>query len=228
MNVKKVAFAIYRYRKNRRSKPFYERFVYEVDPFTTVLDILERIRNERDPSLIFRYSCHHGSCGTCACIINGKERLACVTKVLDLETDAVQIEPLKKMENIGDIAIFPSHLFANISPDWTYIRKCEWNNEASVPEGLREFTRLESCIECGACVSACPVGGSFLGPAALALLNREIENVPEREKDLLSLAGDSNGVWKCERALECSRVCPAGVYPARHIVELRKKIKKTQ
>jgi succinate dehydrogenase/fumarate reductase-like Fe-S protein len=31
-------------------------------------------------------------------------------------------------------------------------------------------------------------------------------------------------VWGCDRALECSRVCPLGVYPARHIAVLRRAI----
>ena len=37
--------------------------------------------------------------------------------------------------------------------------------------------RFEDCIECAACVSACPVSGSdasFKGPAALAALEREL------------------------------------------------------
>jgi len=34
-------------------------------------------------------------------------------------------------------------------------------------------------------------------------------------------------VAKCRRALECSRVCPTAVYPARHIEELRRRLDET-
>ena len=39
---------------------------------------------------------------------------------------------------------------------------------------------------------------------------------------MLALAGTERGERRCERALLCSRVCPTGVYPARHIMELRR------
>ena len=96
--------------------------------------------------------------------------------------------------------------------------------EATPPDELAGFVRLENCIECGACVSACPVE-DFLGPAVLAGLNRERLNRQRPEAALLELAAGERGVWKCQRALECSRVCPTAVYPARHIQELRNLLK---
>jgi succinate dehydrogenase / fumarate reductase iron-sulfur subunit len=64
----------------------------------------------------------------------------------------------------------------------------------------------------------------FQGPAVLAGVNRERLNRTESDRSLLALAGGKRGVWRCQRALECSRVCPTGVYPARHIQELRNKL----
>jgi succinate dehydrogenase/fumarate reductase-like Fe-S protein len=100
-----------------------------------------------------------------------------------------------------------------------------------MPDGIRDFTRLEDCIECGACISACPAAHKnqiFLGPAVLAAINNELKKSPQKAKELLSLAGLKRGVDLCERALNCSGVCPTRVYPARHIADLQGHLEKRQ
>ena len=42
-----------------------------------VLDVVNYIQNNLDPSLAFRYSCRAGMCGTCSMRINGKNRWTC-------------------------------------------------------------------------------------------------------------------------------------------------------
>ncbi len=218
-----VTFRIFRYRPDKpESAHFYETRL-PVDRSTTVLDVLKKIRTG-DPGLMFRHSCHHGSCGTCACRINGRERLACLTRVLDLETDTVTVEPLRKLSKVGDLVVDPRGSFEEYDPQWQTLRPSEAQPEAVPPEELAGYVRLENCIECGACVSACPVE-DFLGPAVLAAINRERRHVSGQEPALLQVADGKRGVSKCRRALECSRVCPTGVYPARHIEELRRALR---
>jgi succinate dehydrogenase / fumarate reductase iron-sulfur subunit len=65
-----------------------------------------------------------------------------------------------------------------------------------------------------------------LGPAVLSAINREKKKNPSTENDLLSLAAAPDGEPSCQRALVCSRVCPTGVYPAKHIAELRNQRKR--
>ena len=51
---------------------------YEVDMDncpSKVLDILNKIKNEIDPSLAYRRSCAHGVCGSCAMNMDGKNGL---------------------------------------------------------------------------------------------------------------------------------------------------------
>jgi succinate dehydrogenase / fumarate reductase iron-sulfur subunit len=71
-------------------------FTYEVFPASdwTVLDALEQIRIHQEPTLMYRRACHHASCGTCACTINGVERLACKTKLSELGLTTITLEPL--------------------------------------------------------------------------------------------------------------------------------------
>jgi succinate dehydrogenase / fumarate reductase, iron-sulfur subunit len=66
------------------------------DEKTTVLIALQDIRRDHDYTLTLRHSCHHASCGTCGMVINGREELSCVVRVLELGTDEVTVEPLKQ------------------------------------------------------------------------------------------------------------------------------------
>lgn len=228
-----ITFRVFRYRAGDPNSNRFEETTLPVEQATTVLDVLKAL-NRKDRTLMIRHSCHHGSCGTCACRINGRERLACLTRVLELGTQVVTVEPLNKLRNDGDLVIDPADFFREYPSDWLTLRLSEANPDAALPEELAGYIRLENCIECGACVSACPVE-DFLGPAVLAGLNRERLNrkrpdphpadASDNGKLLLKLAGGERGVWKCQRALECSRVCPTGVYPARHIQELRNRLK---
>lgn len=186
----------------------------------TVLDALEEIRASREPGLRYRHSCHHGSCGTCGARIDGTERLMCLTRLAELGPGPVLVEPLRKMGAVGDIALDPAPLFGSLPPDTGYLRKSEVEHRAPREDG-GDYVRLENCIECGLCVSVCPVETPFVGPAALAAANRDREERPERAEAALAFAARPEGAAACERHLLCSRVCPTGVYPGKHIQLLK-------
>jgi succinate dehydrogenase / fumarate reductase iron-sulfur subunit len=190
----------------------------EADERTTVLDALERLRRSAEgdgaggeAAPLYRHSCHHGSCGTCACMVNGVEKLSCTTRFWDLDTDVVTLEPLRSAEKIADLAVRPEALFRGL-PDTGYLRKSESENGT---------VRFEDCIECGSCLSACPVRVSFMGPAALAAYERELENRPENRAEVLKSVGGKNGATACERNIFCSLVCPTKVAPAKKIMRLK-------
>jgi succinate dehydrogenase / fumarate reductase iron-sulfur subunit len=229
MEPKPIRFKIFRYKPGRVDPPRFQTFELSLGPQATVLDALEELRMKQDPSLLYRHSCHHSSCGTCACRINGIERLACVTRVWDMGGEEVVLEPLEGFERVGDLVVDMGPFYEEIPAGVSCRRESEWNPGASVPEGLARYERFENCIECGACLSACPVsrrGEAFVGPAALATISREIEKGTRWAADLLDLAGSDRGVQRCERALACSKVCPVEVYPARHIHQLGIKLKR--
>jgi succinate dehydrogenase / fumarate reductase iron-sulfur subunit len=229
MSRTKVTIRILRFKPGHIDPPRYQNFELEILPNMTVLDGLEKIRLEQDNTLMYRHSCHHSSCGTCACKINGKEGLACITKVYQLNDEVVTIDPLEGFVCQGDLVVDMKEFFYDFSEDWTYLKEVESMKANMLPHGIQRFTRFENCIECGACVSACPVNRknkSFWGPAVLAAVHNEIKKTPEKTEELFSLAGTKRGVALCERALNCSRVCPTDVYPARHISDLRRLLKK--
>jgi succinate dehydrogenase / fumarate reductase iron-sulfur subunit len=66
MPKKKITFRILRYKPGRIDPARFQEFTLDVDPDSSVLDALETIRLQQDSSLMYRHSCHHSSCGTCA------------------------------------------------------------------------------------------------------------------------------------------------------------------
>ncbi|PSN97635.1 succinate dehydrogenase iron-sulfur subunit, partial [Candidatus Marsarchaeota G2 archaeon ECH_B_SAG-F08] len=95
---------------------------------------------------------------------------------------------------------------------------------------LDYYLPFSYCIKCGLCVDACPVVNTnpkFVGPQALSQAYRYYadsrdEGLTQRLESLDSL----EGVWGCEFAGSCSRVCPKGVDPALAIQLLKAEIAK--
>jgi succinate dehydrogenase / fumarate reductase, iron-sulfur subunit len=222
-----VRLKIFRYRPGDAA-PRYDQFRVPARLRTTVLDALLAVRRHQDSSLTVRHSCLHGSCGTCGMRVNGREVLACVTRIVELG-DPVVVEPLAGAVLAGDLVVDMEHVYRRLEPvGRPLVRASERAgnrdgkaDKGSVPEDLERF---EDCIECGLCLSACPVAGDsrFLGPAALAAAERVLEEPRGADtRAVLGLVDDAHGAWRCHTAFECSAVCPGGVGPGEAIMRLR-------
>jgi succinate dehydrogenase / fumarate reductase iron-sulfur subunit len=209
----------------KRANDKYVDFSLNLDASLTVIDALDEIRFKMDPTLGYRHSCHHGSCGTCACMINGEEKLACMTFLKDLETNKITIEPLRNFKVISDLIVDISTMINKM--EGSYLRESELSPSSIKPNGIFQWNRFENCIECGSCSSACPVNTDFIGPAPLASIHREILKQTDENsiKELEDIAYAENGVKACEKHFACSKVCPTKVSPGKHINDLRKKEK---
>ena len=141
-----VTFRILRYKPNRIDPPRYQDFRLQVKPEMSVLDALEKIRLEQDNTLMYRHSCHHSSCGTCACRINGKERLTCITKVKDLKEDTITLTPLAGFKPVGDLVVDVTQFYKDYSKDWSYLRRSEKTQSTQPPQGIDHFTRFEKSL----------------------------------------------------------------------------------
>lgn len=221
----------------------YERYEADFDDTMTVLDALEFLRSGQVPDLAYRHSCHHGSCGTCTIRADGNEILACTTPLSALyrqDPDHIPVlEPLQCLDTKVDLAVDPGRLFRSLPEGLSRLRPSEVDEgetDQTRPAGIDFFVRFEDCIECGACVSACPVcvdtwtddfkGAPFTGPLSLAYIRREVLKHPEKKEQLYPLLLKPEAVQACDRHLYCSKVCPRMVYPGKHIAMLRKEIKK--
>lgn len=222
-------FRILRYQPDRIDPPQQQIFEVTLESDKSVLDGLELIRLTRDDTLMYRHCCHHASCGTCACTINGMPALTCTTHMSDFDGDTIELAPLANLRCIGDLVVDMREFFEEFDVDWSNLKAIQSVSARQNPVGVDQVTQLENCIECASCIAACPVmpeTHGFMGPAALAALNTELSKTPAQRKTLLKLAVGKRGAKRCRRHLACSRVCPSKVYPARHIADLQRAIGK--
>lgn len=228
MAEQQVQLKVLRY-KQGQAAPTYQTFDLNVDDDTTVLVALQDIRREQDPTLILRHSCHHASCGTCGMKINGKEELACVVKVMDLGTSTVLVEPIENLPLISDLVVDMRGFYERYTtPQMPCICQSDFLPQATLPIGIDKYQRYENCVECGLCVSACPIAGSdpeYLGPAALAAAWRVVEEPRDSDPDFaLAWVDTEHGCWRCHVAFECTEACPSNVYPGEKIMSLRQSL----
>src|SRR5512145_2801856 len=105
-----MKFSIYRYDPDKDAKPYMQAYDVELEPTDKMLlDALVRIK-VHDDTLSFRRSCREGVCGSDAININGKNGLACITKVADLK-EPVQLRPLPGMPIIRDLIVDMTQFF---------------------------------------------------------------------------------------------------------------------
>jgi succinate dehydrogenase / fumarate reductase iron-sulfur subunit len=224
-----VKLAVSRFRTGDQ-QPHFDAFEVEVEPDATVLDALLQVRRRQDPSLVVRHSCLHGSCGTCGVRVNGREALACDTRIATLPAEGpIKVEPLRNQRVVADLATDMVDFYARFEPvGLPPVRTSEACAGAVPPDGIKAFGRFENCIECGLCLSACPIARTdraYVGPAALAAAARVVAE--PRGRDLgpvLALATEPDSVWRCRDAMECTAVCPSAVDPARALFTLRRHV----
>jgi succinate dehydrogenase/fumarate reductase-like Fe-S protein len=74
--------------------PYYQDFTvaFEEDDVISVMNVMEKIFEEKDPSLAFfsHAACLQAVCGKCIAKINGQNRLMCKEKVT---TEHITVEP---------------------------------------------------------------------------------------------------------------------------------------
>jgi succinate dehydrogenase / fumarate reductase iron-sulfur subunit len=216
---------IYRYKRGDGGEHFDE-FEVPVGPHATILDALRWIQLHRDPSLALRHSCLHASCGTCGMRIDGREELACVCAVQDYG-EKITVEPLANLPILTDLVVDMDDFFARFR-EHPIIRASEILPDAQPPDDVDEYVRLEDCIECGLCLSACPVAATsrhYVGPAALVAAQRLLEEPRGADcNEVLAWADRPEAAWGCHLAFECTRACPAEAIPADRIMALRREL----
>ena len=216
-------FRVYRYTRGDPGWRF-DLFFVPVRSGTTVLEALRWIQRHLDGTLALRHSCLHASCGTCGVQVNGREALGCVTPVDDLGA-TITVEPLANIPVLTDLVVDMREFVDRLPDEVATVRRSEYVVDAEPPQGIDAYERFEDCIECGLCLSACPVSATsdgYVGPAALAAAQRLLEEPrgvdPEQ---ILEWADAPLGAWRCHAAFECTAACPSNVRPAERIMALR-------
>ena len=119
-----MKFEIYRYDPEQDDKPYMKSYDIELEPTDRMLlDALIRIKAV-DDSLSLRRSCREGVCGSDAMNINGKNGLACITRLADLE-QPVQLRPLPGLPVIRDLVVDMSQFFKQYHSIKPYLQNTE-------------------------------------------------------------------------------------------------------
>jgi fumarate reductase iron-sulfur subunit len=141
---------------------------------TPVLDALVEIQRTQDPTLAFRYACRVGMCGSCAMVVNGRERWACRTRLESLGPGPISVRPLYHFPLLRDLVVDMTPFAAKLRDVSAALTPREGAPPyALVASGSTERQEIDlaiECIGCGMCVSACTMVGHndrFPGPAAL-------------------------------------------------------------
>src|SRR5205809_1787010 len=119
-----MKFRIQRYDPDRDAKPYFKDYDVEMGAADRMLlDALVRIK-EQDDSLTLRRSCREGVCGSDAMNINGKNGLACITRIADLK-EPVELRPLPGLPVIRDLVVDMSQFFKQYHSVEPYLQNKE-------------------------------------------------------------------------------------------------------
>ena len=166
-------FRIYRFDPDKDAKPYMKDYDVQLEPSDRMLlDALVRIK-AMDDSLSLRRSCREGVCGSDAMNINGKNGLACITRVSDLK-QPVELRPLPGLPVIRDLIVDMSQFFKQYHSIKPYVVNNDPPPEKErlqSPEERAELDGLYECILCACCSTSCPSfwwnPDKFVGPAGL-------------------------------------------------------------
>lgn len=223
-----MKFSIYRYNPDVDKKPYMQDYdIALADSDHMLLDALLKIK-ELDDSLSLRKSCREGVCGSDSMNINGKNGLACITKLADLEQPIV-LRPMPGLPVIRDLVVDMTQFFENYNSVNPYLVN---HDEAPETERLQspadraKLDGLYECILCGACTTSCPSfwwnPDKFVGPAGLLQAYRFI--VDSRDQaldDRLENLEAPDRLYRCHNIMNCVDVCPKKLNPSLAIAKIK-------
>ncbi len=199
-------------RQGPTTHPQVETYTLDVDPSSTILDCLNRIKWELDGTLAFRKNCRNTICGSCAMRINGRSALACKENVKnelfrlhpivgnkppdnssqsDLEkSPEITVAPMGNMPVIKDLVVDMHSFWENLEAVDPYVstagREVPEREFLQTPEERSRLNQSGNCILCGACYSECnarEVDSSFVGPHALAKAYRMVADSRDQQTE---------------------------------------------
>jgi len=223
-----VKFKIYRYDPDKDEKPYMKDYDVRLDPHDRMLlDALVRIK-EQDDSLSLRRSCREGVCGSDAMSINGKNGLACVTKLADLK-EPVELRPLPGLPVIRDLIVDMTQFFKqyhSIRPYLVNDEPAPEKERLQSPGEREELDGLYECILCACCSTSCPSfwwnPDKFVGPAGLLQAYRFIaDSRDQATSERLDNLEDPYRLFRCHSIMNCVDVCPKNLNPTRAIGKIK-------
>jgi fumarate reductase iron-sulfur subunit len=208
----------------------WQTYAVEAGADTTVLDALVEVQRRQDPTLAFRYACRVGMCGSCAMVVDGRERWACRTRLADLRSSAISVRPLYHFPLLRDLVVDLTPFAARMAGiGAALVPAAGAEAYAEIPGDSAERREIDTaieCIGCGMCVSACTMvahNPRFPGPAALNrafTLQRDRRDAAHDARWEVLMSDDA--LARCHGQGNCTAVCPMGLEPTTSILRLRR------
>jgi fumarate reductase iron-sulfur subunit len=208
-----------------------QRFWVPAKEGMTVLDALVDAQRRLDPTLAFRYACRVGMCGSCAMVVNGKERWACRTLLKTLKSGIVTVRPLYHFPLVRDLVVDMAPLAEQAARvGGAFVPAAGPPTAARIGRDSAERRHIDpaiECIGCGMCMSACTMVANdprFPGPAALNrlfTLEEDSRDVGHAGRAAVLLSEDA--LTRCHTQANCTEVCPMEISPTQSILALRRR-----
>jgi succinate dehydrogenase / fumarate reductase iron-sulfur subunit len=223
-----MRFRVFRYDPDKDDKPYMKDYDVRLDPHDRMLlDALVRIK-EQDDSLSLRRSCREGVCGSDAMNINGKNGLACITKLADLK-EPVELRPLPGLPVIRDLIVDMTQFFKqyhSIKPYLINDEPAPEKERLQSPADREELDGLYECILCACCSTSCPSfwwnPDKFVGPAGLLQAYRFIaDSRDQATAERLDNLEDPYRLFRCHSIMNCVDACPKNLNPTRAIGKIK-------
>ncbi|WP_418607163.1 succinate dehydrogenase/fumarate reductase iron-sulfur subunit [Georgenia sp. SUBG003] len=225
-----IRIQVQRYRPDVDDAPHLMEYEVPWGQDTSVLDALTWIKDHRDPTLAFRWSCRMAICGSCGFMLNGVPKLGCEQFVRDYAPGPLRVEPLENMAVERDLVVDLEPFMSALSSVRPWLvedpdHPVEGPANTQTPEQMLAYHDYAMCINCMLCYAACPqvsIAADFLGPAAVTAAvryNRDSRDHGSAER--LPLIDREDGLWSCTFVGACSTACPKGVDPAAAIQQAK-------
>ena len=219
---------IFRYDPDRDARPYMKDYDVPLQPSDRMLlDALVRVK-ELDDGFSFRRSCREGVCGSDAMNINGRNGLACITKIAEVK-EPVELKPLPGLPVIRDLIVDMSPFFKQYHSVRPYLINDDPPPEKErlqSPEDREELNGLYECILCACCSTSCPSfwwnPDKFVGPAGLLQAYRFIADTRDQAtSERLDDLEDPYRLFRCHSIMNCTEVCPKSLNPTLAIGKIR-------
>ena len=227
-----VTLKIFRFDPQKDKEPYYQTYEVDADPMDRLLDCLNRVRWEQDPTLSFRMSCGHGVCGSDGMRINGICGLACQKLVKEFKEE-ILVEPMPVFKVVKDLVVDLEPFlekYNSIKPYLITKTSPPDHERKQSPEEQHVFETAVRCILCACCTASCPVNqnvetASYVGPAALVRAFRYLfDSRDEASGERIALLDRKDGAWGCQTLWKCTQVCPKEIPVTKQIGQIKKRI----
>jgi succinate dehydrogenase / fumarate reductase iron-sulfur subunit len=203
------------YRGGPEDEGEYIEYSVPVEEGMVVLDALHWIQANEAPDLAVRWNCKAAKCGSCGAEVNGRPSLTCKTRISELPSEPIRVEPMRTFPLIKDLVTDVSWNYevnSQITPFSPPPDAPEeaWRWQQEDIERVQEFRK---CIECFLCQDICHVlrnhetKNPFMGPRYLVRA-AGLELHPMDRTDRTRYLKDEGNIGYCNITKCCTEVCP--------------------